>query len=62
MCKILYAIKRAFECCCIPILQKWGCYDQRYDAIYQQARHEMQQADFHVTWNLLTVWGRKPGA
>lgn len=44
-----------------PFLQKWGCYDQQYDAIYQQARHEMQQPGFHVTWNLLTVSGRKPG-
>ncbi len=43
-----------------PFLQKWGCYDHEYDAIYQQARREMQQPDFHVTWNLLTVWGRKP--
>jgi len=43
-----------------PFLQKWGCYDQEYDAIYQQARREMQQPDFHVTWNLLTAWGRKP--
>ncbi len=51
---------RIYQSIC-PFLQKWGCYDQNYDAIYQQARHEMQQPDFHVTWNLLTVWGRKPG-
>ena len=44
----------------VPFLQKWGCYDQEYDAIYQQARREMEQPDFHVTWNLLTVWGKKP--
>ena len=45
----------------IPFLQKWGCYDPQYDTIYHQARHEMQQPDFRATWNLLTIWGKKPG-
>ncbi len=40
-----------------PFLQKWGCLSQDYDAICRQALEEMQQSDFHVIWNLLTVWG-----
>jgi len=43
-----------------PFIQKWGCAGQDYDAIYQQALKEMQQPDFHATWNLLTAWGSKP--
>ena len=41
-----------------PFLQKWGCFPEGYDAIYQQALKEMQQSDFRVTWPLLTVWGQ----
>jgi hypothetical protein len=40
-----------------PFLQKWGCRTQDYAAICQQALAEMQQPDFYVIWNLLTVWG-----
>jgi hypothetical protein len=43
-----------------PFIQKWSCASQDYDAVYQQALKEMQQPDFHATWNLLTVWGNKP--
>jgi ubiquinone/menaquinone biosynthesis C-methylase UbiE len=43
-----------------PFIQKWNCACQDYDAIYQQALKEMQEPDFHVTWNLLTAWGSKP--
>ena len=43
-----------------PFLQKWGCASQEYDAICQQATKEMQQSDFHVTWNFLTAWGTSP--
>ncbi len=42
-----------------PFLQKWGCISKDYDAITQQALREMEQPDFHVTWNLLTAWGKK---
>lgn len=42
-----------------PFIQKWGCISQDYDAIYQQALDQMQQSDFHVTWNLLTAWCTK---
>ena len=44
----------------LPFIQKWGCAPVNYDAIYQQAVAEMQQSDFHVTWNYLTAWGKKP--
>jgi ubiquinone/menaquinone biosynthesis C-methylase UbiE len=43
-----------------PFIQKWGCAPADYDAIYQRALQEMQQPDFHSTWNLLTAWGRVP--
>lgn len=44
----------------LPFLRKTGCASDDYDAIYQQALIEMQQKDFHATWNLLTAWGIKP--
>jgi ubiquinone/menaquinone biosynthesis C-methylase UbiE len=43
-----------------PFIQKWGCASKDYDAVYQQALEEMRQPDFHMAWNLLTVWGSKP--
>jgi ubiquinone/menaquinone biosynthesis C-methylase UbiE len=43
-----------------PFIQKWNCASRDYDAIYQQAVKEMQQPNFHATWNLLTAWGSKP--
>ena len=39
-----------------PFIQKWGCLSQDYDAICQQALKDMQQSDFHVTWNITTAW------
>ena len=42
-----------------PFLQRWGCTSEEYDTIYQQALDEMQQGDFHATWNFLSAWGRK---
>src|SRR5260370_36591684 len=42
-----------------PFIQKWGCASQDYEVIYRQALKEMQQPDFHATWNLLTAWGNK---
>jgi hypothetical protein len=36
-----------------------GCAPADYDDIYQRALQEMQQPDFHSTWNLLTAWGRR---
>ncbi len=41
-------------------LQKWGGIPADYDAITAQAEQEMQQPDFHVTWNIITTWGTKP--
>jgi ubiquinone/menaquinone biosynthesis C-methylase UbiE len=43
-----------------PFLQHWGCLAKEYDVIYQQALDEMQQSDFHATWDLLSAWGHKP--
>jgi ubiquinone/menaquinone biosynthesis C-methylase UbiE len=40
-----------------PFIQKLGCAPADYDAIYQRALDEMQQPDFHSTWNLLSAWG-----
>ena len=42
-----------------PFIQKWNGAVQDYDAICQQALSDMQQSDFHATWNLLTAWGTK---
>ena len=44
----------------LPFLQKWTNVPKDYQEIYQQALKEMQQPDFVVTWNMLTVWGIKP--
>lgn len=43
-----------------PFLEKWGCAAKDYDAIYQQALAEMQQATFHSTWHLRSAWGINP--
>jgi len=43
----------------LPFLRKWNCAPEDYDAIYEQALIEMQQKDFHATWNFLTAWGTK---
>jgi ubiquinone/menaquinone biosynthesis C-methylase UbiE len=40
-----------------PFLGRWERLPREYDAICQQALLDMQQPDFQVTWNLLTVWG-----
>jgi ubiquinone/menaquinone biosynthesis C-methylase UbiE len=39
-----------------PFLQKYRCLPKNYDALLQQALHDIQQPDFHATWNLLTAW------
>ena len=44
----------------LPFLRKWDCAPEDYDAIYEQALIEMQQKDFHATWDFLTAWGTKP--
>lgn len=41
-------------------VQKWGCADEDYEALYQQALREIQQLDFYATWKLLTIWSHKP--
>jgi len=43
-----------------PFLQKWIRVPTDYDAIYQQALSEMQQADFVATWRFVTAWGERP--
>ncbi|MBO0780861.1 MAG: methyltransferase domain-containing protein [Ktedonobacteraceae bacterium] len=46
-----------------PFLQKWaGSAAREYDDLRQRILEEMQRPDFRATWNLLTVWGTKPGA
>ena len=42
-----------------PFLEKWGCAPENYDAIYQQALHDMHQADFSSIWNITSVLGTK---
>jgi len=44
----------------LPFLQKWANVPSDYQEIYQQALKEIQQPDFVVTWNMVTVWGMKP--
>lgn len=43
-----------------PFLQKCGCLSPDYDAVYKQACEEMQQPDFYASWDMVTVWGKKP--
>lgn len=40
-----------------PFLQKWTRVPEDYDAVYQQALTEMQQADFVAIWRFVTAWG-----
>jgi ubiquinone/menaquinone biosynthesis C-methylase UbiE len=40
-----------------PFLEKWTRLPEDYDALYQQALVEMQQADFVATWRFVTTWG-----
>ena len=42
------------------VLEKWSADIRDYEAIYRQALKEMQEPDFHATWNILTAWGSKP--
>ncbi|MGB8343870.1 MAG: methyltransferase domain-containing protein [Ktedonobacteraceae bacterium] len=42
-----------------PFVQKWGCIQEDYDAIYKQALIEMRQPDFLALTFLLTAWGNK---
>ncbi len=44
----------------VPFFRKWTRLPDNYEAIYQQALVEMQQADFVGRWNFLTVWGQPP--
>ncbi|MBX5450786.1 class I SAM-dependent methyltransferase [Thermogemmatispora sp.] len=45
-----------------PFLVKMGvATKEELERLYQLATAEMQQEDFCGLWNLLTVWGRKPG-
>ena len=41
-------------------LEKWGCFSDDFDALYQQVVAEMLKLDYHMSWNFLTVWGRTP--
>jgi hypothetical protein len=41
----------------LPFLRKWIHISDDYEALYQQALAEMQQADFVATWYADTVWG-----
>jgi ubiquinone/menaquinone biosynthesis C-methylase UbiE len=43
-----------------PFIQKWGGLVPDYDMLIQRTLDEMQQPDFHSTWNILTAWGRRP--
>jgi len=40
-----------------PFIQKWGCASKDYETLYQQMLNDMQQPDFHATWQVVTVWG-----
>jgi ubiquinone/menaquinone biosynthesis C-methylase UbiE len=42
-----------------PFLEKWGCASKDFDATYQQALADMQQPDFHITWNIVSAFGTK---
>ena len=42
-----------------PFVEKWSGDSNDYEKLYQQALIEMQQPDFHVTWNFVTAWGYK---
>ena len=40
-----------------PFLQKYGCDNNDYETLCQQAIEDMQRPDFKVTQNYLTAWG-----
>jgi hypothetical protein len=42
-----------------PFLQRWVRLGEEYDTTCKQAQKDMQQPDFHATWQLLTAWGEK---
>jgi ubiquinone/menaquinone biosynthesis C-methylase UbiE len=44
----------------LPFFQKWALVPDDYEALCQQAFHEMQQPDFVATMHLLTAWGQVP--
>ena len=44
----------------LPFVRKWTQVPDTYEKIYQQAVHDMHQADFMATWRQLTAWGVKP--
>jgi ubiquinone/menaquinone biosynthesis C-methylase UbiE len=44
----------------LPFFQKWTRVPDDYQALCQQAFHEMQQPDFVATMHLLTAWGTAP--
>lgn len=45
----------------LPFLQKWTKTPRDYKKIYQQAKKEVQAANFVATMTLLTAWGKSPG-
>jgi ubiquinone/menaquinone biosynthesis C-methylase UbiE len=53
-----YDTVREFQLC-RPFLEKWGCLPADYEALCQQALHEMSQPDFLATLHLLTAWGKR---
>lgn len=44
----------------LPFVRKWARVPENYEQMYDEAVHDMQQADFVATWNLLTAWGVTP--
>jgi len=44
----------------IPFLRKWTRLPENYDALYQDALHEMQDPGFTVNCDLATIWGKNP--
>ncbi|HCI80749.1 MAG TPA: hypothetical protein DHW02_13780 [Ktedonobacter sp.] len=40
-----------------PFIQKWGCAGKDYETVYQQMLNDIQQPDFHATWQVITIWG-----
>ncbi len=44
----------------LPFLHKWTHVPENYDALCQQALHEMQDPGFTAAWEMVTVWGENP--
>jgi ubiquinone/menaquinone biosynthesis C-methylase UbiE len=42
----------------VPFLQKWTRLPDKYESIYQQAMHDMQQPGFFIISRMLTAWGK----